>query len=72
MAGCPNLPSPTPAVDFLHSKAPVATNLEGGQFMSLQEAIDGGRMDAEVIGEFTHCEHARRNGVPLGLHWAPF
>jgi len=71
MAGCPNFPFRTPTVDLFHVKAPDATNLEGRQFFSLQEAKDGGATDAEVIGDFTHCEN-RRSGVPLGLHWAPF
>ncbi len=65
--GCPNFPFRTPTVDLLHIKAPIAPNLEGRQFFSLQKAIDGGSMDGEVIGDFTHCEHGSRGGV-AGLH----
>ena len=36
MTECPNFPLSTPAIDFLYVKAPIAANLEGRQFMSLQ------------------------------------
>ena len=76
---CPSIPNLDGGMSFFpgrhangqflpHQSASVA-DPEGGQLVSLQEAIDGGATDVEVIGGFIHCEHGRRDWVAR-LHGA--
>jgi hypothetical protein len=46
-----------PTVDGLAIETPVATNLESGDTLLLEQTVDGRGMDSQIISELSHCEN---------------
>jgi len=50
-----------PLIDDAHFKAQISPNSDGPQLASSHQSANRGRIDVQIVGDLTQCEHPCRH-----------